>query len=290
MDTGVLDSRRPRDRRAAGRGFTLVELLVVIGIIALLIGILLPSLQKARAQAQQVACAANLREIHKACLMYANTFNNFCMPSTAGTGSSRDFRWWGINIIGAVYGLQRDGTSGSSQIAAVDRIAELLKCPANDRRSEEGALTGTYQGSYTYNSNLGDWRAMDPADASYASYKDWAYFKKRSIVPQNVVVALDGPAGVWDTNDDRFANRGDLTTTNSGRPYPRGGTHHKGKANVLFQDGSVRLVVAYNPKNPTNAAGLPPISELQDWMIRAPNRVNEPSPASRWQYGRELPF
>ncbi len=51
-------------------GFTLIELMIVVAIIALLIAILLPSLARARQQAMQVACAANLNAIHKGTFYY----------------------------------------------------------------------------------------------------------------------------------------------------------------------------------------------------------------------------
>lgn len=79
--------------RKKNRGFTLVEVLVVIGIISVLISLLLPALGKARSQANMVKCRANLRQVGIMLTIYANNYRGWFFPPDMGADKPPDRRW-----------------------------------------------------------------------------------------------------------------------------------------------------------------------------------------------------
>jgi prepilin-type N-terminal cleavage/methylation domain-containing protein/prepilin-type processing-associated H-X9-DG protein len=114
--------------RRKSSGFTLVELLVVIGIIAVLIAVLLPVLGKARIAAQSVTCAAQMRQVGTAMLMYCNEHRGEFPETTHGTSADRS---WIFTM--------------SKYLSNVDKIRV---CPADPRGDQLIAESGT---SYTLN-------------------------------------------------------------------------------------------------------------------------------------------
>jgi prepilin-type N-terminal cleavage/methylation domain-containing protein len=98
-----------RSRCPTAAGFTLVELLVVIGIIALLIGVLLPALSRARESARKTACLSNLRQTHQFLVMYANDYRDRVPVGYRGTKQFNSMIYSGTAGRFVLFGLLKVG-------------------------------------------------------------------------------------------------------------------------------------------------------------------------------------
>ncbi len=90
-------SRRPRGALHPAGGFTLIEVLVVVAIIALLVSILLPSLKRAREQAKAVACGVNMRTCHQGMFYYLEANKDFFPFLVVGKGEGKKETIYGLN-------------------------------------------------------------------------------------------------------------------------------------------------------------------------------------------------
>lgn len=115
------------------RGFTLVELLVVIGIIAVLISILLPSLQRAKEAANGVKCQSNCKQLMYAFTLFAMDHKNKLPGSMASFDGNPDHADW---LYGIIPGTNSPGNFNtcpqSGTVFPYTKDADLYRCPSAD--------------------------------------------------------------------------------------------------------------------------------------------------------------
>ncbi len=223
------------------KGFTLVELLVVIGIIALLISILLPSLSRARESANRVVCASNLRQIGLATIMYADAHKG-SLPPAIDTAVSTTYRWARLIQPYFAPGTEYGTTAGADDAART----RYFRCPSDPidfalSSSTQQPLTDSARCSYAWTRQVGEDTDVDVESAPNTSNGT------RNIRTYRIVRIKDASSTLlaadnWNIyNNVRYESR--TLGINGAELRPRAGKewHENGGANMLFVDGHVEM-------------------------------------------------
>ena len=243
---------QPKSLARSTSGFSLVELLAVIGLLSVLIALLLPAMSKARRHAFQVACLSNLRQLGGALIAYASANNGaFPAPAVAQSEQAEDWVHWQPARWGSPVSPDRD-ESNSTLGRFLGNDLRVLKCPLGlperpPNMVDFGRLYPPYPFSYSVN-------------ILFTGYSSGGHFRPNNwqpacrlsavIAPSQKILAIEEDHtkindGGWWALGTEYPSRGTSSVSvwhDRGREF---GNYEielsmywvRGRGNVVFADG-----------------------------------------------------
>ncbi len=216
-------------RRASRFGFTLAELLVVIGVIALLAALLFPVLDRVKQGGQRTVCLNNLKQMGLA-------FQQYLADADSRYPGAGQFQKWGSG------GHWVKGTNGTATMPADGADGALFLVSRPDERTahvadvQGGALYPYVKSAKTY---------VCPSDPYGADDKNLSYSMNCAIAGMSNRSRMKNATDINLLVDEAYGNDGFFYIDNPVAPTPSGSTdamaqYHLNSGNILFADGHVR--------------------------------------------------
>jgi prepilin-type N-terminal cleavage/methylation domain-containing protein/prepilin-type processing-associated H-X9-DG protein len=240
---------RPLVTRQFLPAFTLIELLVVIAIIAVLAGLLLPALARAKARSQGIICMNNTRQLVLGCLVYVGDHEDRLPYNLVGAAAQANLNNWAAGVLD--WDLTPDNTNtllltDAALGACVGKSAAIYHCPGDYVLSPAQRQAGwRYRvRSYSMNASVGDAGSFSARGYNLNNPGYVQFFKATAIPrPADIFVFLDEhPDSI---GDGYFLNKVDYPAPAYGySSSPTGAewlrlpaSYHAGAASFSFADG-----------------------------------------------------